>query len=163
MFQEGLSVYSKLRYSTFMENPSKQIGVGIIFLKEEQILLLFRSNTKKNSNLYGLIGGLVEKGESPQTAAQREALEEIGVEIPKNALELSHCMSSIENGVETVGLYFVVRHWNGIPESKETNKHDHLAWFSLKNLPENIIPRNKQAIQMVTKGVPYSEYGWDSK
>jgi hypothetical protein len=43
---------------------------------------------------------------------------------------------------------------------KEPHKHGHLAWVPLHNLPENILARSKQALEMILKGIKYFELGW---
>lgn len=42
----------------------------------------------------------------------------------------------------------------------EPLKGDDLRWFSLRELPPNLIPYLKQAISCLVQGVAYSEYGW---
>lgn len=64
-----------------MEKKRPYIGVdAIIQNKEGKVLLIHR--TGKNFNGYwGLISGMVEWGETLETALKREVMEEIGVEI----------------------------------------------------------------------------------
>ena len=51
---------------------------ALIFAKEtERFLLLHRANGKKN-NLWGLVGGGNEAGETPFEGLKREIIEEIG-------------------------------------------------------------------------------------
>lgn len=141
-------------------DPQKFVGVGNIFIKEDKVLLVFQKNTKVNNNMYGLIGGLVEKGESARDAAIRESEEEIGIKIKKEDMKLVHCLSSIENEKETMGLYFLINKWEDEPINKEIIKHDHIKWFPLNNLPQNLIERNRQALEMMKANVNYSEWGW---
>lgn len=53
-------------------------GVSVLPWSEELGLLLVRS---EDDGPWGLIGGAVEPDESPQEAATREALEEVGIQI----------------------------------------------------------------------------------
>lgn len=43
----------------------------------------------------------------------------------------------------------------------EKNKCDNLEWFSLDNLPKNIIPYVKQALESFQKNITYSEFNWN--
>ena len=42
----------------------------------------------------------------------------------------------------------------------EPHKCDDLSWFDLNDLPENVIPYIKQAIQNILNKEIYSEFGW---
>jgi len=55
----------------------------IIENRQKEILLLLRDNkpTISYPNHWTLVGGKVEEGETPESAAHREMLEEIGVDI----------------------------------------------------------------------------------
>ena len=90
----------------------------------------------------------------------REIFNEVGVIVKPENLTLVHTMSSTENGIETIGNYFLVEAWEGEPFNKASHKHSHIEWLDLERLPSNIIPRNKQAIDCMRKKIPYSEYGW---
>jgi 8-oxo-dGTP diphosphatase len=154
--QKGLeAMFEKSR------SPLKLVGVGNMLIQDDKILLVLRDDSIRNGGMYGLIGGLIEAGESVRQGAIREIEEEIGVIVVPQDMELVHTMSSIESDEgEVVGHYFVVKKWQGVPFNKEPHKHLALEWFNLNQLPENIIFRNKQAIEMMQKGISYSEYGW---
>lgn len=143
-----------------MEKKEKFVGVGGIFIQDNKVLFVFRENTGKNDNLYGLIGGLVKENESVKEGLIREIDEEVGVKVNPQDMRLVHCISSRENGIETVGCYFLIEKWIGTPFNKASHKHNHVKWFDLKNLPQNLIPRNRQAVELMEKGITYSEYGW---
>lgn len=61
--------------STF---PTKRIGAGVLLRNRAGDVLLVEPTYKE---LWEIPGGLVEDGESPREAAQRECLEELGVEL----------------------------------------------------------------------------------
>jgi ADP-ribose pyrophosphatase YjhB (NUDIX family) len=54
------------------------MGAGMLFLNEKDELLLVKPNYK---NHWGIVGGVVDEGESPMSAAVRETKEEIGLDI----------------------------------------------------------------------------------
>lgn len=137
-------------------------GVGSIFIRDGKVLTVFRhSPTELNNNKHGLIGGLVRTGESLRDGAIREIFEEVGVHVMPENLTLVHTMSSTEAGIETVGHYFLVEAWSEEPYNKAAHKHARIEWIDLNNLPKTLIPRNRQAIDNMRKGISYSEYGWE--
>lgn len=62
---------------------------------------------------------------------------------------------------ERVNFFFTAEKWKGEPRIMEPNKCDDLRWFRLDNLPENVIPYVRQAINSYLKNEFYSEYGWN--
>lgn len=71
-------------------------GVGIILIHNKKFLLQLRDNNPNiaNPNMWGLIGGGIEAGETPLRAIKRECAEEIGI-IPK---KIQYAGCSDENG-----------------------------------------------------------------
>lgn len=59
--------------------------VAVIVNEDNKILLLKRSDFKDQwmPSKWSLVGGAIEKGESPEQACEREILEEVGLEIKK--------------------------------------------------------------------------------
>lgn len=144
-----------------MERHLKLVAVGNILIRDNKVLLLFRHNTGRKDNFYGFPGGMLDPQESVMQGAIREAREEIGIEIMPEDLELVHCVSSIENNIELIVFYFLVRSWNDEPVNAEPEKHSSLEWHSLNALPANLMERNKQVLTLISKGVRYSETGWN--
>ena len=141
-----------------MKSTQEIIGVGALFIKNGDVLTVFRTNCTKNNNKHGLIGSLAKEGESPEEALVRIIFEEVGVTVKPENLRLVHTMSSIEDAVETIGHYFLVKSWEGEPFNKATNKHDRIEWIDLDQLPETLIARNRQAIENMFEEITYSEY-----
>ncbi|HLJ31011.1 MAG TPA: NUDIX domain-containing protein [Candidatus Babeliales bacterium] len=132
-----------------------------ILEKNSNILFLLRQNTPFFSGYYGLIGGQVENNESITDALIREVYEEIGVTITKNAIHFAHSLSfKNEHDKAILALVFKITEWNGHISNKEPDKCAQLAWFSVNELPDNIIPRHRHIIIMVQQGILYSECGW---
>ena len=126
-----------------------------------KILFLLRKNTKFFSDHYGLVGGKVEDGESVATALIRELQEEIGITVTRDDMYLAHCISiKNEHGKDLIALVFKINHWQGKLINCEPEKQAEIAWFSYDALPENIIPRHRQVLEMVHNNVLYSENGW---
>jgi len=128
---------------------------------DSKFLFLLRQNTQFFNGYYGLMGGKIEKNESITDALIREAYEELDISITKDNLKFAHCLSfKNEKDEEILALIFKIVGWNGTPINKEPDKCAELAWFTLNTLPDNIIPRHHQIINMIQNGVLYSENGW---
>ena len=132
-----------------------------ILEKDSKILLLLRQNTPFFSGYYGLPGGKVDPNESPTNALGREMDEELGLTITQKNLHFAHCLAfKNEKGEEIIALIFKVINWYGELTNKEPHKCAELAWFAPHELPDNIIPRHRQVVEMVEQAILYSENGW---
>jgi mutator protein MutT len=106
--------------------------VQILFQMEGNVALGFRQNVHAENNRWGFPGGRVEKGETLEEAAIREALEEVGV-VP---LALSYLFElTDEKGYEHS--FFSCSEWNGNLVNKEPELCREVAWFKLSDLPVN--------------------------
>jgi len=142
-----------------IKKPKSPISYAILLLINEnfEILLTRRKNASFGDKLYSLPGGKIESGETAQEAAQREAKEELGIDIAE--LKLVHVID--RQGPETEFFVFVFKPqtWTGEIKNGEPDKCDDISWFPLNKLPENIIPAHRQAIELHTK-VMYSTHNW---
>lgn len=134
------------------------VGVGSILIRDGKVLTVFRNNTEKNNFKHGLIGGLLQAGESLKQGAIREIYEEIGLTVQPENMRLIHTMSSRENDEEIIGHYFLLEKWEGEPFNKASHKHDRIEWLDLDTLPETLIARNRQAIENMFEEISYSEF-----
>ncbi len=143
-----------------IKRPQGLVSFSTIYLVNErsEILLLRRMGTGFADGLYALPGGKIESGETPREAAQREAQEEIGILIED--LRFVHVMS--RQGPETEFYIFVFKAILGqeMPFNAEPTKCDDIQWFPMIQLPENLIPAHRHAIELISNNVFYSEHGW---
>lgn len=139
----------------------KIIYVLLMLEKSGQILLTQRNdNASFGKNLWQLPGGRYEKGETATKALQREAQEELGIDIQPKDMELVHVVNRQGTENELMLLTFESDKWTGEPENKEVNKASDIKWFNINELPDNIIPAHKQALENIKSKVTYSEHGW---
>ncbi len=131
----------------------------ILFIQDGKILLSRRYQTGFEDGMYSLPAGHTEPGETFTTALIREIEEETGIVLKPEDVSVSHVIHR-KFGRENIDVFYSVKNWTGIPENKEPEKCDDLAWFSVDNLPNNTIPYIRQAIENSLKGVFYSEHGW---
>lgn len=127
----------------------------------DSILLLRRLNTAFGDGLYCMPGGKVESGETAKQAIQREILEELGLDIPQSDFNLVHTFHRKGTEHEIIVLCFKVDIAKlPAPINKEPEKHDDMRLFNINQLPENMIPAHKQALECIKNGTTYSEHGW---
>jgi len=113
----------------------------VLFSKEkggEEVLLIRRKNPPFE-NMWALPGGFIDPGESPETAARRELLEETGIELPR----LEQFYTFGEPGRDPRGPTISVAHRgrvNGPPDKRNQPRAGSDAadvrWFSLSELPK---------------------------
>ncbi len=124
-------------------------------------MLLQRSNTGYRDGDYDVPAGHLEENETLVAATIREAKEEASVVINPEDLRFHHVMhrkTPGRDGRVYLDFYFVADKWQGKPKIGEPDKCSHMDWFTLDQLPSNMIPYQKEAIEMVNN--PFSEWGW---
>ncbi|MBU0722751.1 NUDIX domain-containing protein [Patescibacteria group bacterium] len=135
----------------------------LTLMKDNKVLLLRRFNTGYEDGNYSMVAGHVDKGETFTQCIIREAEEEAGIFLKPEDSEVMHIMhrnSHTTENNERVDVFFVARQWQGEPLNKEPHKCDDLSWFDLDNLPKNIIPYIRQALEGIKNRIYYSEHGW---
>jgi ADP-ribose pyrophosphatase YjhB (NUDIX family) len=135
------------------------VTVHLLFFRGEQILLLRRFNTGYADGQYSVPAGHLDGDETVIAAARREAQEETGVRIAAEDLAFSSVMHRM-NADERVDFFLHVRTWDGEPDNTEPDKCDELRWVNVDELPDNIIPYVRQALQNHRDGITFYEFGW---
>jgi 8-oxo-dGTP pyrophosphatase MutT (NUDIX family) len=135
------------------------VTVHLLFLRENQILMLRRFNTGYRDGEYSVPAGHLDGNETVIAAAAREAEEETGVQIDTGDILFSSVMHRNEND-ERVDFFVRIAKWNGEPVNAEPDKCDELRWMDVNDLPLNTIPYVRQAIQNHLNRVKFDEFGW---
>ncbi len=135
------------------------VTVHLFFIREDQILVARRANTGYRDGEYSVPAGHLDGGETVRAAAAREAEEEVGVRIEAEDIRFSSVMHRIE-GDERVDFFVHVQRWQGEIVNAEPDKCDELRWVDMDDLPGNIIPYVRQAIQNHREGDVFDEFGW---
>jgi 8-oxo-dGTP pyrophosphatase MutT (NUDIX family) len=146
---------------TFKTVPS----VYLLLFDNQNVLLGKRVNTGYEDGKFGLVAGHVEANESLRSAMVREASEEIGIHTSPDNVELSlvmHRFASTSTPPERLDFFMSIKEWQGQPINMEPGKCEELTWFDLDNLPNEIIPYIRFALEQVRAGNRYCEYGWES-
>ena len=138
------------------------VTVHLLFFRNDQVLLLRRFNTGYADGMYSVPAGHLDGDEPVRAAAQREALEEIGVHINIKDVDFANVMHRKSDDSERVDFFVQVKAWDGEPFNAESDKCDELRWCDVDGLPENTIPYVRKAIQNFRDGVVFEEFGWES-
>lgn len=133
--------------------------VHLFFFRGHEVLLLRRQNTGYEDGKYSVVAGHLDGGEEVKAAAIREAREEAGVEIAAGDLEVVGVMHRKSND-ERIDFFLRVHTWSGQVSNQEPDKCDHLAWFNVDHLPENVIPYVRRALENYRAGRWFDSYGW---
>ena len=105
----------------------KVCALGILF-KNGKILLGKRSKHRRSyPNVWDMIGGHCETGETPEQTLIRELQEEIGV--TPTVFEQIETLLDPNNG-ETYHV-FVVTDWIGKPTHLQSEEHSQIGWFAI--------------------------------
>lgn len=129
-----------------------------------EVLLQLRKNTGYMDDYWAAAAaGHVEKGETAYAAAQREALEELGV----TDVDLSFvtAMQRTRGGEpidERIDFFFTARSWSGEPQILETEKAAELRWCPLDALPDPVVPHERAVLDAIRAGTTtgYTTFGF---
>lgn len=128
--------------------PFIQTGSAIIIENENKEILL---QERTDKNIWGLPGGCQELGEQLEDTAIREAYEETGIKLNKDDLVLIDTLSgetrknSYPNGdivYNNTSLYLAKILTSDAKNMKGDSETKRLKFFSLNNLPENIMDKD---------------------
>ncbi|TCP54741.1 ADP-ribose pyrophosphatase YjhB (NUDIX family) [Tumebacillus sp. BK434] len=135
-------------------------AVHIFFVREGEVLLLRRANTGYEDGNYSVVAGHIDGKEEVRQAAIREAREEAGVEIVPEDVQVVGVMHRLSND-ERVDFFVAVERWTGQIRNMEPDKCDDLRWFAWDDLPDNIIPYVRRALQNYRQGNWFDSVGFD--
>lgn len=134
------------------------VSVFLIIKKADKILLLKRSSTGWMDGYFSIPAGALDGNETLIKAVAREAQEEVGIIVEEDDVQLVHTMHCFTHGEEWLGQFFMTEVWQNEPEVKEAHKHSEVRWVPINNMPANVIPYVRQAINNSSKGIRYSSY-----
>lgn len=135
--------------------------VHLFLIRDGKVLLLRRYNTGYEDGNYSVVAGHLDGGEQVKAAAIREAREEVGIEIAPDDLEVVGVMHRRSDD-ERIDFFLVTHAWSEEVWNAEPDKCDHLDWFELDALPDNVIPYVRQALDNYQAGRWFDSYGWEA-
>jgi 8-oxo-dGTP pyrophosphatase MutT (NUDIX family) len=147
-----------------MSDKFKLIATVHIFLtnSDNEILLLRRFNTGYEDGNYSVIAGHIDGNEEVKAAAIREAKEETGIEIQPSDIEVVGVMHR-KSDSERVSFFLAASRWTGDIVNAEPDKCDDISWHSVHNLPANMVPYVRQALENYRKGRFFESFGWEKQ
>lgn len=138
-------------------------SVGLVLRKDDKLLLIRRACTGYGDGCYACAGGKLDGNEPVTQTAIREAREELGIAVRPEDMTVLHAVHvrRQKDGVESICFFMGVTAWEGEPQNCEPHKCDDIGWFTLNDLPKNMLPTHAHVIGMIRRGQFYSEFGWD--
>jgi len=133
--------------------------IHLFLIKDNKVLLLLRQNTGYMDGYYHVPAGHLDGKERIIDALIREAREEIGITVKPENVNFVHVMHHKSNN-ERVAFFFEVRNWRGVVKNMEPAKCGRVVWFPFNDLPQNIVPYAKKAMEYYLRGINFSHYGW---
>ena len=134
-------------------------AVHLFLIRDGQVLLLRRFNTGYEDGKYSVVAGHLNGDEEVKAAMIREAREEIGIEISPLDLQVVGVMHRKSND-ERIDFFLATTSWSGEVTNREPGKCDQLAWFDMDELPENVIPYIRRALDNYRRGIWFDSFGW---
>ena len=110
--------------------------VGALLVRDGRVLLAHRSTAKQwYPNVWDLVGGHVEAGETPVDALRREVQEELGVTIGDVGDPIGRVsdLAAPDGGLDIT--VWAVRTWTGEPANCAPEEHDDLRWYTRDEAP----------------------------
>ncbi|MGH3738350.1 MAG: NUDIX hydrolase [Micromonosporaceae bacterium] len=137
------------------------VDVMLILERDGRILLAERFATGYADGWLNLPSGKLEPGEDVITAVIREAREEIGVQIPREAVRPVHVMHHRSpEGKSRIGWFFTADRWRGEPYNAEPHKCAGLIWAPPDELPPNTWPYTAAGVAQYRAGGTFSVHGF---
>jgi hydrolase, NUDIX family len=139
-----------------MERFKLVTAVHLILIEDKKILLQKRYNTGYEDGNYSIVAGHIDGNESVIKAMQREALEEAGIKIKEEDLEIVHVMHRKTPDRESIDYFLTCKKYDGKIKIMEKDKCDELKFYKLDELPINVIPYVKKGIENYLNNEPFS-------
>jgi len=119
-----------------------RVGFGVMVLRDKQVLLGKRHDdpAKASSELHGegtwtMPGGKLDYQEDLNDGMYREVVEETGIKIDKNKLELISLTNNVVHDAHFVTIGFLCQEFRGEPRIMEPDEIIEWQWFDLDKLP----------------------------
>ena len=130
-------------HTVHYENP---IPTATLICPQNDNILLVKRATNPGKGLWGLPGGFIERGETPEDGAERELLEETNLKGKVNQI-LGTCshFNTIFGDILLVGMEVLITDWSQIRAGDDATE---ATLFSLESLPRLAFPCYENIVQL---------------
>ncbi|MFI5474617.1 NUDIX domain-containing protein [Streptomyces cacaoi] len=137
------------------------IDTHVMLCDGDKILLSQRGGPYGHGRWH-MPSGKLDQGEPLPDGAARELFEETGITVDPTDLELVQVVHHRQDDeVERIGFFFLAVEWEGEPVNKEPEKCMALTWFTVHELPKDIIEYPQAGLLGYLKGTgPFSTHNW---
>jgi ADP-ribose pyrophosphatase YjhB (NUDIX family) len=124
------------------------VGVGVAVYNEQGQLLLVKRGRPPGKGTWGLPGGLLDLGERLEAAAQREVMEEVGVDIVVGDLVTTFETILRDDTGKIEYHYVVLEYWahylSGTPVAQDDAEA--VAWVGIEELASYSLSRRQHEV-----------------
>ena len=140
-----------------IEKKYPRVGIGAIIENENGEVLMGLRKGSHGAGEWCCPGGGLEFGETIFECTKREIMEEAGLELDEfELISVSDEMKYIESdGKHYLQVGVKAKYNGGEPKVMEPDKCEKWEWFSLENLPENILEGTDMMIRKYISGRVY--------
>jgi len=144
------------------------VPASYVYLRRgDEVLLQLRQNTGYMDGRWAAAAaGHVELGETGPATAQREAREELGIDLDDGDLAFLTTLLRTDGSAtpreQRVEFFFTVSTWRGVPHVCEPRKCAALEWYPLTALPDAMPPHERFVLTQWAKGgmPPLTAFGF---
>ncbi|MFI6285922.1 NUDIX domain-containing protein [Streptomyces sp. NPDC051018] len=143
-------------------SPAQPVIDTHVILRDGDKLLFSQRGGPYGYGRWHMPSGKLDRGEPLSVGAARELLEETGVSVEPDHLRMVHVVHHRQSAsVERIGFFFEATEWSGEPVNREPSKCLGLEWFSVHELPEDIIEYPKLGLLGYLKApCALTEHAW---
>ena len=138
------------------------VAVNLLLIDpENRALLLKRCNTGYDDGKYSMVAGHPGGNEALLDAVIREASEEVDIKLVENNIQFKmviHRKSETQADPSRVDFFFEARQWNGTIQNKKPGLCSGLNWYTIHDLPKNLTPYIKFALERWNSNPKCFEY-----
>ena len=137
------------------KTEKKKNAIAVIVNNDNKILLLKRAKIKEiwQPGKWALVGGGVEKDETPQQAVEREILEEVGLEIKKFVKTFT-----IQRNPDSIEYIFACRYTGDPTEIELNDENTNYGWYDVDEMKFlDIVPNLIEYVTLAFTGKKYED------
>jgi 8-oxo-dGTP diphosphatase len=140
-----------------MDAERPKVGVGLLVVRDNEILLGMRKNAHGDGE-YGGPGGHLELGETIEECVQRELVEEAGSDIRIKKLGFLCFINLRQYMPKHYAHIHMVAEWErGEPQNTEPDVRESWGWYELDHLPQPLFGTTNQAVEAYKTGKNFFE------